>query len=140
MALYFFVSYLSLLLLKCCRFVNKVYLLFRAPFKFIFTQPSSKIEMFLQALHTVSFNWFLFGLEWILNFNVLVTKTFDILPEITCYEISDLGLTLPHFEFLSLYLYYVWSLKLFAQKMKILITYINEGSKCGRVNPRSDIP
>ena len=34
----------------------------------------------------------------------LFTKTFDILPEIIIEYVSDLGLTFPHFEFLSLYL------------------------------------
>ena len=32
--------------------------------------------------HTVSFYWFLSGLEWIPNLEVFFTKTFDILPEI----------------------------------------------------------
>ena len=32
-----------------------------------------------QPVHTVSFDWFLSDLEWILN---LLTKIFDILPEI----------------------------------------------------------
>ena len=32
-------------------------------------------------VHTVSFDWFLSRLEWILNL-VLFSKTFDILPEI----------------------------------------------------------
>ena len=31
-------------------------------------------------------------------------KTFDIVPDRNYYGISDLGLTLPHFEFLGLYL------------------------------------
>ena len=44
---------------------------------------------------------------------------------LTVWGISDLGLTLPHIEFLSLYLDNVWSkLKLFAQKMKILIKHM----------------
>ena len=34
------------------------------------------------TLHTVSFDWFLSGLEWILNFEFCFTKTFDILPEV----------------------------------------------------------
>ena len=47
----------------------------------------------------------------------MVTKTFDILPEITYYEISDLGLTLPHFGVFEPLFIYVWSkLKLFAEK------------------------
>ena len=45
-----------------------------------------------QALHTVSFDWFLSGLETFWNFIEKYNR------------ISDLGLTLPHFEFLSLYL------------------------------------
>ena len=32
-------------------------------------------------MHTVSFDRFLPGLEWILNLGVLLTKTFDILSE-----------------------------------------------------------
>ena len=32
--------------------------------------------------HTVNFDWFLSGLEWILNLEFFFTKTFDILPEI----------------------------------------------------------
>ena len=35
----------------------------------------------------------------------MFTKTFDILPKIIMVHISDLGLTLPPFEFLSLYLH-----------------------------------
>jgi hypothetical protein len=33
-------------------------------------------------VHTVSFDWFLSGLEWILSLDFLFTKAFDILPEI----------------------------------------------------------
>jgi hypothetical protein len=34
----------------------------------------------------------------------LFTKIFDILPEIIMEYVSDIGLSLPHFEFLGLYL------------------------------------
>ena len=38
---------------------------------------------FIFTMHTVSFDWFLSGLEWIRVFElgVLLTETFDILPE-----------------------------------------------------------
>ena len=67
-----------------------------------------------ERMHTESFDWFLSGLEF-------VYKNFRYFTR-NCYGISDLGLTLPHLEFLSLF---VWSkLKLFAQKMKILIKHM----------------
>ena len=77
----------------------------------------------LYTVHTVSFDWFLFGLEWIIylefcyqNFCYFTSK---------CYRISDLGLTFPHFEFSSLYL------DIFDQ------TYLNTGSKTQNVEELS---
>ena len=40
-----------------------------------------KLEI-IHTLHTVSFDWFLSGLEWILNLEFYFIKTFDILLEI----------------------------------------------------------
>jgi hypothetical protein len=34
-----------------------------------------------QAAHTINFDWFMSGLEWILKPRVLLTKTFDVLSE-----------------------------------------------------------
>ena len=86
-------------------------------------------------LHTVSFDWFLSGLEWILNLELYFTRNYN--------GISDLGLTLPHFEFLSLYLDMFdqnWS---FVHKKWIfwskMFKYRLKNSKCGRLKPRSDI-
>ena len=56
------------------------------------------------------------------SLEILSTKTFDILPEIIIDGISDLDLSLPHFEFLSLYLNMVdQNLHFFVQKASILI-------------------
>ena len=52
--------------------------------------------------HTVNFDWFLSGLECILNLELLKLLIWW-LPE-KHYGISDLGLILPYFEFLGLYL------------------------------------
>ena len=54
------------------------------------------------SLHTVSFDWSLSGLEWILNLEFCLLKCWYFTRNY--YGISDLGLTLPHFEFLGLYL------------------------------------
>jgi hypothetical protein len=71
----------------------------------------------LSTMHTVSFDWFLSGLDRILNFWYF-TRNY--------YGISDLGLTLPHFEFLSLQVFkYVWSKSsVFVHKASILIKHI----------------
>ena len=55
----------------------------------------------VRSVHTVSFDWFLSGLEWILNLEFCLIFWYFTW---NYYGISDLGLTLPHFEFLCLYL------------------------------------
>ena len=93
------------------------------------------------ALQTVSFDWFLSGLEWIiylefcyLNFCLFTSKY---------YRISDLGLTFPHFEFSSLYLdIFDQNLRFLCKKFQFwsnISKYRLKNSKCGRVKPRSDI-
>ena len=88
-----------------------------------------------QQLHTVSFDWFLSGLEWILNLELYFTRNY--------YGISDLGLTLPHFEFLGLYLnMFDQNLHFLCKKLQFwskISKYKPKNSKCGRVKPRSDI-
>ena len=66
------------------------------------SRPTSHIRPLMpeQQMHTVSFDWFLSSLEWI-----LFTKTFAILPEIIMEYYTDIGSTLHHFEFLSLYIF-----------------------------------
>ena len=96
----------------------------------------------LHTLHTVSFDWFLSGSEWILNLEFCY-KNFWYFTRHYC-GISDLGLTLPHFEFLSLYL------NMFDQNLHFLCKKLQFWSniskfrvkkpKCGRVKSRSDIP
>ena len=93
----------------------------------------------VRALYTVSFDWFLSGLELILNLEYCLLNLL-----IFYQKLSDLGLTLPHFEFLSLYL------NMFDQNLQFLCTklqfwsniskYRPKNSKCGRVKPRFDIP
>ena len=81
-------------------------------------------------LHTASFDWF------------LLTKTFDISSDMI---MEDLGLTLPNFEFLSLYLDMFdqnWS---FLQKNEDFDQkFLNKGSKTQNLEElilfRSDIP
>ena len=67
-------------------------------------------------------------------------KTFDR----NYYGISDLGLTLPYFEFLSLYLnMFDKNLHFLCKKFQFLSNiskYRPKNSKCGRIKPRSDIP
>ena len=92
-------------------------------------------------MHTVSFDWFLSGLEQILNLEFCLLKL--LIFTRNYYGILDLGLTLPHFEFLSLYL------NMFDQNLQFLCTklqfwsniskYRPKQSKCGRVKPRSNI-
>ena len=93
------------------------------------------------AMHTVSFDWFLSGLEWIIYLEFCYIKILYFTRNY--YRISDLGLTLPHFEFLSLYLDMFdqnWS---FLHKIwrfwSNISKYRLENSKCGKVKPRSDI-
>ena len=45
------------------------------------SQSVTKLSCSMLLLHTVSFDWFLSSLEWIINFE-LFNKSFDILPEI----------------------------------------------------------
>ena len=75
------------------------------------------------VMHTVSFDWFLSGLEWILNLEFCLLSFWYFTKKY--YGISDLGLTLPHFELLGLYLDMFdqnWSF--LHKKMKILIKHI----------------
>ena len=51
---------------------------------------------------------------------------------------SDLSLTLPHIEFLSLHLYLI-KVEAFCTKNEDLDQYRLDNSKCGKVKPRSDI-
>ena len=72
-----------------------------------------------------------------------VTKTFDTLPE-KYYRISDLVLTFPHFEFLTLYLdIFDINLPFLCKKLQFssnISKYRLKNSKWGKVKPRSDIP
>ena len=71
-----------------CRALNCVRFLYISRARVIFVW---------QPFHTVSFDWFLSGLEWIIYLDFwYFTRNY--------YGISDLGLTLPHFGFLGLYL------------------------------------
>ena len=94
------------------------------------------------TLHNVSFGWLLSGLEWIINLE-FVNKNFWYLTR-NYHGISDLGFTLPHFEFLSLYLgifdqnYHFLCKKI--QFWSNISKYRPKNSKCGRVKPRSDVP
>ena len=60
------------------------------------------ISIEFKALYTVSFDWFLFGLEWIIILEFYLLKLLIFYQKY--YRTSDLSLTFPHFEFLSLYL------------------------------------
>ena len=89
-------------------------------------------------LHTVSFDWFLSGLEQIIYLE-LGYKNFWYFTR-NYYEISDIGLTLPHFEFFSLYLDMFdqnWS---FLHNKQRFWSKRLKNSKWGRIKPRSDIP
>ena len=79
---------------------------------------------FYKTLQTVSFDWFLSGLECVLNLEFCLQK-FRYFTR-NYYGISDLGLSLPHFEFLGLYISrYIWSKStLFVQQASILIKHI----------------
>ena len=94
-------------------------------------------------LHTVSFDWFLSGLEWILNLALCLLKLL-IFYQKSLWIQSDLGFTLPHFKFLSLYLNkFDKILHFVCKKLQFWSTiskYRAKNSKCGRVKPRSDIP
>ena len=108
------------------------------------TQNSSSMS---SPVHTVNFDWFLSGLEWVLNLEFCYLKLLIFIRN--NYGISYLGLNFPHFEFLSLYLVvlvfrYIWS-KIFFCVCKKLLFWSNiskhtlKNSKCGRVKPKSDI-
>ena len=47
-------------------------------------------------MHTVSFDWFLTGLEWIINLEFCLLKLLIFYQKY--HRISDLGLTFPHFK------------------------------------------
>ena len=53
------------------------------------------------AVHTVSFDWFLSSLVWIIYLKLCYSNFWYFTRNY--YGISDLGLTLPHFESFSLY-------------------------------------
>ena len=61
-------------------------------------------EIYLNCcpLHTVSFDWLLSGLGWIINLDFCYWNFWYFTRNY--YRISDLGLILPYFELLSLYL------------------------------------
>ena len=76
----------------------------------------------ISTVHTVSFDWFLSGLEWILNLEFCLLKLLIFYQKLLWNTRSRLNSSTfwvfrPVFRF-------IWSkLKLFAQKMKILIKY-----------------
>ena len=83
-------------------------------------------------MHTVSFDWFLSGLEWIINlkFCLLIFLIFCR----NYYGISDLGLTFPHFEFLSLYLdIFDQNLHFLCKKLQFWSNML-KNSKCVKVS------
>ena len=49
---------------------------------YVSTSDVRNFEIPSKTVHTVSFDWFLSGLVWILNLEFWLTKNFDILPEI----------------------------------------------------------
>ena len=76
-----------------------------------------------QTVHTVSFDWFLSGLEWILNMNFCLLKLLIFYQKLLWNIRSRLNSST--FWIFRPVFRYVWSkLKLFAQKMKILIKHI----------------
>ena len=81
------------------------------------------------TLHTVNFDWFLSGLEWILNVAFCLLKLLIFYQKLLWNIRSRLNSSI--FWVFRPVFWYVWSkLKLFPQKMKILIkTYLNTGSK-----------
>ena len=75
------------------------------------------------TMHTVSFDWFLFGLEWILNLEFCLQKLLIFYQKLVWNIRSRLNFST--FWVFEPIFRYVWSkLKLFAQKMKILIKHM----------------
>ena len=84
------------------------------------------------AVHTESFDWFLSGLEWILNLEFCLQKLWYFTRNY--HGISDLGLILPHFEFFSLCLSCLIKIFIFRAKNFIFDqAYQNTGLKIQNV-------
>ena len=76
-----------------------------------------------QTLHTVSFDWFLSGIEWIINLEFCLVKLLIFYQKLFWNIRSRLNSST--FWVFRPVFGYVWSkLKLFAQKMKILIKHM----------------
>ena len=81
------------------------------------------IRLLRYTMHTVSFDWFLSGLEWILNLEFCWLKLLIVYQKWLWNIRSRLNSST--FWVFEPVFRYVWSkLKLFAQKMKILNKYI----------------
>ena len=82
-----------------------------------------QLPFYSSTLHTFSFDWFLSGLEWILNLGFCLLKRLIFYQKLL-WNIR-LRLNSSTFWVFEPVFRYVWSkLKLFAQKMKIFIKYI----------------
>ena len=82
-----------------------------------------KYSLPAHTMHTVSFDWFLSGSEWILNLELCLLKLLIFYQKLLWNIRSRLNFST--FWVFEPVFRYVWSkLKLFAQKMKILIKYI----------------
>ena len=101
------------------------------------------ITLVCHTMHTVSFDWFLSGLGWILNFEFSLQNLLIFYWK-KKYGISDLDINLPHFEFFSLYLHmFDQNLFFFAKRLQFwsnISKYRLKNSTCGKVEPWSDIP
>ena len=85
-------------------------------------------EAWVSELHTVSFDWFLSGLGWIINLEFCYYNFWNLIRNY--YGISDLGLTLPHYEFWRLYLDMFDQIEAFITKNEDFDQiYLNTGSK-----------
>ena len=81
------------------------------------------LALYTVRVHTVSFDWFLSGLEWILNLEFCLLKLLIFYQKLLWIIRSRLNSST--FWVFRPVFRYVWSkLKLCAQKMKILIKYI----------------
>ena len=97
---------------------------------------------FITPSHTVSFDWFLSGLEWILKFEFCLLKLLIFYQKLLWNIRSRLNYST--FWVLSLYLHMLdQNLHFLCKKLQFwskIFIYRLKNSKCGRVKPRSDIP
>ena len=95
--------------------------------------------MNILLLHTVSFDWFLSGLEWILNLEVSLLQLLIFYQKLL-WNIKSRFNSSTYWVFRSMF---DQNWRFVNKKWRFwsnIFKYSLKNSKCGRVKPRSDIP